>query len=114
MEAVRRRGPWAGALVELTRMNCSRCSVSLSAMKPTTQIGKCETFASRIAADRCWPSTIQPGFCSSGCPLPCGITRKPGRLKVEPHSSWARGSNFTRLSNATTMALGIIGLSDSR
>jgi alkaline phosphatase D len=54
--------PFGNGFVELTRMNCSRCSSSLPVTKPTTLTGKHFTFAIRIAADRCCPSTIQAGF----------------------------------------------------
>ena len=65
--------PFGSGFVELTRMNCARCSATSSVMKALTKIGNRSTRASRIAAARCWPSTIQPGLSSSSS----GMTSVP-------------------------------------
>lgn len=77
-------------------MNCSRCSVSLPAMKPTTQIGNCSISASRIAAARCCPSTIHPGFVASGSPSVTGMRSVPWRLTVPRGLPFMIGSKRTR------------------
>ncbi len=64
--------------VALTRMNWARCSLSEAAMNATTLTGNRSIRASRRAAVRCWPSTIQPGFSSSAIDSSTGMTRVPG------------------------------------
>ena len=47
-------------------------------MNAVTQIGKDLIRASRIAAQRCWPSTTQPGLSSSALSGSIGMTSVPG------------------------------------
>jgi hypothetical protein len=60
-------------------MNWERWSASLSVMNAVTQTGKLSTCASRIAAHRCCPSTIQPGLAISVQVSSIGMTNVPGR-----------------------------------
>jgi len=64
-------------LVELTRMNCSFCSISFSATKAVTKTGKALTRASLMAARRCCPSTTQPGISAGSSGQ--GMTMVPHR-----------------------------------
>ena len=70
--------------------------------------------ASRIAAMPLLAVHDPARLVISGSPSSTGITSVPGRRIGLAVPVACDGSNRTRLSNATTTAFGIIGLSDSR
>ena len=90
-------------------MNCERWSAWVSAMKAVTQIGNASSLASRIAALRCWPSTMNPGLSGSSSAT-TGMVRVPERTKGRRSSVVLSARKRTRSSNAMTMALGNSGL----